>query len=360
MVQAMARIQCLLLCSSSAERLYQIFTGFAELAQRNLIELKAERLSNYSGRTYTRPILQALVNQRYRIVYDMLDARQVAVDIDLDRVDFYFKRSYSPDHIQGLNLEHKVFPLGLAYPVLSKHDFLIRRAFWSRSLQDIARQFVKSSAALSKWLNVQTSMYTSEISCYEGMPTYAKDPRAIFMTQVWPFDKNAPAEIAADRHYINTTRANCIRMLRKEFGEQFIGGFRATAFAQEHFRDCLLPDERSAEKRNYLQLMHNAQVGVATRGLEGSIGFKVAEYVAASKAIVTERINQIVPGDFEAGKNYLEFRTPEECVERVTALFTNPDHLQTMMRANHSYYIQYLRPDALVLNTLTRVLSQGG
>jgi hypothetical protein len=120
-----------------------------------------------------------------------------------------------------------------------------------------------------------------------------------------------------------------------------------------------LPDERSAEKRNYLRLMHNAQVGVATRGLEGSIGFKVAEYVAASKAIVTERINQNVPGDFEAGKNYLEFSTPEECVERVTRLFEDRDRLQAMMRENFSYYTHYLRPDAMILNTLVRVLSQG-
>lgn len=354
----MATIECLLLCSSSAEQLYQIYAGFAELACRGLIDLKAERLSNYTGHTYTRPVLRALVNQHYQIVYDMMDTFRVAKDIDLDSVDFYFKRSYQPDYVRSLDLEHKIFPLGLAYPVFSKHDFLIRRAFWSRSPRDFAMQFVKASVLLSKLLNVQTSMYTSEIGCYEALPAPAKNPRVIFMTQAWPFSNMAPAEIAADRHAINTTRANCIRLLRKEFGDKFIGGFKPTAYAREHFGDCLFPDERAMEKRNYLQLMKGAQIGVATMGLEGSIGFKVAEYVAASKAIVTERITQIVPGHFAAGKNYLEFSTPEECVERVTQVSEDQDFLQAMMRENFSYYHHYLRPDTMVLNTLIRVLSQ--
>jgi len=41
-----------------------------------------------------------------------------------------------------------------------------------------------------------------------------------------------------------------------------------------------------------------------------------AEYIAFSKAIVTEKWNMRLQGIWEKGKNYLEFRSPEECVEK--------------------------------------------
>lgn len=356
----MAKIQCLLLCSSAGERLYQVYAGFTELARRGLIDLQARRLDGYSGYKYSPPLLRVLVNGQFSVLYDMLDISKIPRGVEPDEVDYYFKRSYSPDYIRSLQLERKVYPLGLAYPVFSRHDFYFRRALWSRNLRDFVVQLVKGQRWLSKLLNIQTSIYTSSIEAYEQPPIPVQEPKIIFMTQVWWVDENKKDEFAKERRYINAMRASCIRLLRKEFGENFIGGLKPTAYAREHFKDCLLEDGRAAEKRNYLQAMHRAHIGVATMGLYGSIGFKVGEYVAASKAIVTEKITQLVPGDFRAGKNYLEFETPEECVERVRELADDKTRLAEMMRENSSYYARYLRPDAMIMNTLERVVQQAG
>ena len=87
-------------------------------------------------------------------------------------------------------------------------------------------------------------------------------------------------------------------------------------------------------------------------GLFESIGWKTGEYVAAAKAIVNEEMHFDVTGDFEVGKNWLSFRTTEECLQAVRALTEEPERLYQMKLANERYYQQYLRPDMLVKRTL--------
>jgi hypothetical protein len=50
--------------------------------------------------------------------------------------------------------------------------------------------------------------------------------------------------------------------------------------------------------------------------------------------------------------NYLEFTSPDQCVAATVLLRDNPALRQEMMERNHLYCRTYLRPDALVWNTL--------
>jgi hypothetical protein len=97
---------------------------------------------------------------------------------------------------------------------------------------------------------------------------------------------------------------------------------------------------------------------VATTGLHGSTGWKFAEYIAFSKAIVSEELNYEVPGKLEHGKNYLAFNSPEDCVNQVRLLFSD-HHLRNSIMANNAlYYLSFLRPDVLVVNTILTALSK--
>jgi hypothetical protein len=109
-------------------------------------------------------------------------------------------------------------------------------------------------------------------------------------------------------------------------------------------------------KKTYLSLMHGSSICIATTGLEGSVGWKLGEYVAAAKAIVSEPLRSVQPGDFRPGRNYLEFRTPEQCVDAVQRLVDDPAHRLDMMRKNAAYYAAYVRPDALVWNALNNAV----
>jgi hypothetical protein len=146
--------------------------------------------------------------------------------------------------------------------------------------------------------------------------------------------------------------------LQKEFGGRFFGGLAREEYAVEHYKDCLLPDNNISGKRKYLEILKKFPICVTTAGLNDSNGWKLGEYVAFSKAIVTEPLFFQVPGDFAKEKNYLEFTSPDELIEASTRLFEDKTLRFEMMTNNYKYYQSYLRPDSLVLNTLATALSQ--
>ena len=90
-------------------------------------------------------------------------------------------------------------------------------------------------------------------------------------------------------------------------------------------------------------------------GLHGSIGWKIGEYVAAAKAIVSEKFAYSLPGDFSAGRNYLPYDSVEGCIEAVRFLCANKKRLYAMQLSNMIYYHSYLKPEMLVLNALSEL-----
>ncbi len=94
---------------------------------------------------------------------------------------------------------------------------------------------------------------------------------------------------------------------------------------------------------------------MATTGLHNSIGWKFGEYVAASRAILSEPLIYGLPGNFEHGKNYLPFNNEDELLHKTYSLLKNKDELLDMMNSNFHYYNNFLRPDKLVLNTLLKI-----
>ena len=88
-------------------------------------------------------------------------------------------------------------------------------------------------------------------------------------------------------------------------------------------------------------------------GLHGSTGWKFAEYLAASKAIVSETLRYESAGDLREGTHYLAFDDADGCVRQVEKLL-DTNVRGTMMRANHAYAEQFLRCDPFICSTLAR------
>ena len=74
--------------------------------------------------------------------------------------------------------------------------------------------------------------------------------------------------------------------------------------------------------------------------------------VAASKAIVSEKLHYELPGDFKKGKNYLEFNNVDKCINSIYELIQDKNKRYNMMKNNHIYYMNYVKPDKLVFNSL--------
>jgi hypothetical protein len=182
-------------------------------------------------------------------------------------------------------------------------------------------------------------------------PRPDQPPRVLLMGRLWNPDR-VPQDQPDKREEwrrLNQMRADCIRALRRSFGARFYGGLLPDDFARRFAPDAILESGRQAAPQEFIRRVREHPVCVTSVGLHGSNGFRLAEFVALSRAIVTEPLRYRVPGEFTEGANYLEYTSPDECVERVARLFDHPDERQALMERNWAYYQQWLRPDRLAL-----------
>ena len=333
---------CEILCDSDSPHLAQIYTGFAMLHRageillsqrfRNRDHFEASKPQHLRDASYTH--LLVAVNQSIKLYYDCHDSFEID-ERAASEVDCYFKRSYAPNRVPD-NLKSRVFPLGLNYELYIEDDrFEQERLCWFQE-------------------KLSNDEFRPTIENMHAAPDHSLGHGVLFITRTWdPFDNADRSEHKiGERISTNETRAHCIRLLRKEFSDRFLGGFIHTDYAAKNYAGALLSSNEISEKQNYIKLLRQYPVCVTTTGLHGSIGWKMGEYVAFSRAIVSESLNYEVPGDFRQSKNYLAFNEPDQCIKGVHDLLTDDDLRYRMMQANHEYYRRYLKPDAMIRRTL--------
>jgi hypothetical protein len=355
----MQKSRCHLILWSRATHLSQLLTGFAELARKGAVELTQELRPSPPARRETLAHLrtahldhmEVVVDGARRLYFDTHDSWELDPQ-GLERCDVYFKRSFAPARIDPA-VRHKVLPLGLYYQVYpSGYDKLeAKRAFYyGRGMRGgVKAMALYASAAISGRGRRQHT-----IESLSAAPVLDEDPQAVFMTRVYgpAKDEGGVRNPLHEPTIVNPMRADCVLHLRRELGDKFCGGIEHSPYAQQHFPEALLADNADSARSRYFNLLRKYSICVTTTGLHGSIGGKLAEYVAFAKAIVTEPLNYEVPGNFREGHNYLTFTSPAECARQVSRLMQDWKLRHSMMQNNWNYYRSFLRPDKLVRNAL--------
>ncbi len=353
-------LNCEIFAHSDTEHLQQIYTGFNLLHRQGFLNLKqtipAEFLHDKSAanrwNNYKFLNTKIILNGKITVYYDMHDWNRIDEKL-LSEADFYFKRSFDETYISQLEDVDKVFPLGLNYPVLSdQRDFFkLERANFYQGKEKF-KTIIKSLKIAEK---IGLRGGAEQVNYLEALPDFGIEPKILFMARVWDTIRLESPEQSEEVEQINQNRADCIRLLRREFGTKFFGGLSHDDFSRKHFKDCLLPDENFADKRRYLEMIKTFPICVATTGLNRSNGWKLGEYVALSKAIITEPLHFQVTGDFAAGKNYLEFNNSEELINAANKLLDDKHLRFRMILENYEYYKAFVRPDSMVLQSLAVV-----
>lgn len=349
---------------SNTGHLQQLFAGFSILHSADRINYRQIISKPPTRRCEDMPLhlrdahmahCSISVNNSIRIYYDMHDSWEIDKSA-LESHDFYFKRSYHPARVMAFgHAASKIHPYGLNYEVVRDPvDFFgLQRTLLSRNGRQVLSTFGWATGLGRFW------QFVPRLASMESPPSGEVPHRVLFMARTWGADETSEAvldeERRLDRIRINEDRASCIRVLRKSFGDRFIGGFSPTPHAIKHYPDLVVGD-KSYTKKNYLALVKNSGICIATTGLHQSIGWKFGEYVALSKCIVSEPLSYTVPGNFSAGRNYLVFCSADDCVEKVDRLLTDSELRSAMAHENWLYYQQRLRPDALVWRTLEQAI----
>lgn len=302
--QQMQKPNCQIINFSDFQHLQQIYTVFFLLHKQGKINLSQE-VRQVSLRKFEELHTKVIIDNKITLYYDMHDCGHIVPEF-LEGVDFYFKRSYSPKLIENLEGRERVFPFGLSYEnYAGKFDrFLLARSKFYQGKEKL-KIILKAFGGASGF------------DVFEDVPCPNIEPKVVFMARAWNPEKIEDKKQKAQTEAISETRAECVRLLRKQFGARFFGGLAVDDYSEKNFKDCLLPNESISKQKQYFEVLKDFPIGVATAGLCGSNGWKLAEYVALSKAVVSEKLCYEVTGDFGKDRNYLEFETPEQCVENI-------------------------------------------
>ncbi len=318
----------------------QIVTGFKMLEEQKKIKL--EIVDNINDNNYKYHVPVVIVEYENNvIVYDMMDGYQNidAMKYYLNVCDYYFKRSYCSEKTEQFgNLKNKMYPLGFNYHVTYRGNPLNESKFKS----------------FAKILLLKKPQYYYTYKTYENKIVKNKVIKIAYWARLWDEQEHLTPELTQERDEINNMRFKIVELLTKEFGENFIGGLADSPLARKLGPQYII-NKKYENKWFYLKMLKKCDVGVATKGLHESVGWKFGEYLASSLAIVTESFDIEIPGQFKENINYLTFKTPNECVEKIKQLVTNEEKLINMKKNNNIYYNNYLKPDKLIEKTLENI-----
>ncbi len=314
----------------------QIVTGFLMLQERlgkDRFLLEFERVSGHPDAAI--PLAEARIGNA-SVFYDLEDCYWTYPRMRelLDGCTAYFKRSFSEEENRkrfSPEQSAKLLPLGLNYPVQYRRLLPDAELLYGRRIRP--------------WRSLVPADVEAVPSRWEP-----KLQRVCFYTRLWD-----PEEVGEPyrEHFrqVSESRIRLIRLLRERFPRNFSGGLEDSAYARRTAPDLVLP-RWATPRRIYLSRMKRADIVVTSTGLHGSTGWKFGEYVAASRAIVSEPLEYRLPGKFAEGTHYLAYRTEEECADRVQCLLEEPQRRYSLQEACRQYYLEYLRPDRLIENSL--------
>lgn len=332
-------------CIEKTAHLSMPVTGLMMLEKQGRVRLSLA-LDRSNRRKFPYAPLLGVDGGGKRLLFDLADGYGGEVERAQRRLaaqaDLIFRRSLSPAETAKLppELRDRMRPLGLHFHVSCPGNPIDRIDSWRERREDLFQRVFNGAPR---------SYFT--LDKFEREPVFCPRPTVLFYTRLWHVPEGDELYESVER--LNRSRVRLVRELRARCGPRFVGGLQ---FDPREVRRWggLMAGVGETRRTRYLRAMGGAHICVGSTGLHDSIGWKTAEYVAASKAVVSERLCFQVPGNFREGVNYLSFTDVEGCLEQVEGLLGDPRRVYEMARANQAYYRAYLRPDRLMANALAQ------
>ena len=337
-----------------------LYTGLCGLMEQGKVRVKfavprkAEKIYTSDSLTVCLKVRSLPGGKDYLLAIDLRDRSDVLTLPLLERCDIYLKRSYYEPDLSDVPgpLKRKILPFGLNYGCRSASS--TSRILYAL-IPNLAASLLHSPKRVLGQLNPRRSilyqyMTTALEADFEQRPEAEVSATILFQTRVYE-----PGEIYPDDPVeVNEGRVRLVRALKEAFGEKFQGGLVPTGYAKEYYPDVV--SEQPTRQSQFISWSKQSLVGVYTRGLYHSLAFKLPEYLAAAKCIVSEPLKNGLPQPLVAGEHYLEFHTPEECVEHCARLLDDATLANGLRQQAWNYYQREVKATAHLDGVLSRAL----
>lgn len=228
----------------------------------------------------------------------------------------------------------KVIPLGPSFGVQR----------WGQSLfgtyRDVAEIIARAGYPASVTVQRVRAMrryFFERVPERELCPGQTADDYVFYVA--WPWKKHAE---------VNPPRARFIRACKSMPGIEFEGGF-----VPRRRNDVPDIDDIAAERvypfRQWLERTQRSALAFNCPAVHGCLGWKLGEYLALGKAIISLPVPRQLPADLRHGEHiHLVQDDPEAITEAVQHILGDPAYRRRLEVAARAYYVRYLAPEAVV------------
>jgi hypothetical protein len=338
----MAQVTCYIDACQNLYALSKLHSGVCLLAAGGEIDVrfaappKGRRFFCEEGLTAIS--VRATSGEERLAAIDVYDRADVFGRELLECCDLYFKRSYYAAEIARLPvaLQNKVVPFGMNYACRTRGKYL--PAIAGAVLGKLRRTASGGPAAMKDAL-LQVLMIP-RYGFFEVEPSVPLRPEIVFQTRVWTEADCSTEPIEP----LNESRVALVRALRKNFPKHFRGGVIPTKLARERYPDALTTEP--TRPAGYLTASRESLIGISTRGLHHSTPFKLPEYLAGSKCVLSEPLRNELPDGLEDGRELVWFRGVDECLAKCEELLRRPERARELRHDAWKYYREHVAPAA--------------
>lgn len=353
----MTQVVCYIDASQDLYAFSKLHTGLCLLAARGELEIHfaspARDRRFFCEQGLTTLSVRSESGERRWLAIDVYDRADVFGRDLLDACDIYLKRSYHANDIARLpsSLQNKILPFGMNYACQAP-GWGFYSAIAPRLVARVIRALSRGPAALRQ--AKQALLQVLPIPHYgrfEQEPSLPLQPEIVFQTRVWT-QADCDTEPVEP---LNESRVALVRALRENFPKHFRGGVIPTRLAREQYAEALTVEPTRPSQ--YLAVSRRSLIGISTRGLHHSVPFKLPEYMAGSKCIVSEPLRNGLPEPPVDGRDLLEFRGVDECLAICAELLSRPERARELRHAAWKYYQAHVHPASHVRNCLEPVIA---
>jgi glycosyltransferase involved in cell wall biosynthesis len=149
------------------------------------------------------------------------------------------------------------------------------------------------------------------------------------------------------KYETNTWRAAFMRAC-KSSQAAFSGGFFGFENHpdKELYRDLLMTKYLTTDR--WLEEVRKSVLVFNTPSVFGGHGWKLCEFMAMGKAIISSPLNNDLPKALEHGKHIHFVEKKEELEEAVNLLLTDKEYRKQLSRGAREYYLQYQEPKQMI------------
>jgi hypothetical protein len=348
----MPQVTCYIDACQNLYALSKLHTGLCLLAAGGEINLRfaapPEDRRFYCEEGLTALAIRTESGEERLAAIDVYDRADVFGRELLEGCDLYFKRSYFAAGIGRLpaRWQSKIAPFGMNYACYTSGKYW--RAIAGPVYGHLCHALPGGPAAVKNAL-LQILMIP-RYALFEREPSMALRTEIVFQTRVWTQADCSTEPIEP----LNESRAALVRALRKSFPKHFRGGLIPTKLARELYPDALTTEP--TRPAGYLAASRESLIGISTHGLHHSTPFKLPEYLAGSKCVVSEPLRNELPEALEDGREALWFRGIDECLAKCEELLRWPERARELRHNAWSYYQEQVAPAAHIRKCLGQVL----